>query len=258
MYPYTAGATGLTSVLPPWASADGKLFDNLADPAMRRKLKAEMAKSETDWENMGLLAGPEGILISRLNKPENEAFAGKRLNEIARMQNKDWRDAAMDLILTERSRVETTYFMMSEENVRLQLQQPWMTIGTDAGGVDPEEMKGRLVHPRAYGSYPKILGRYVREEKLLTLEDAVRKMTSLAARRLSIRDRGLLPEGLFADVVVFNPDTVIDRATYEDPNQLSAGVEHVFVNGVAVVKAGRVTGAKPGVALRGPGWSGVQ
>ena len=254
MYPYTAGATGLTSVLPPWAAADGKLFDNLADPKVREKLKAEMAMADTDWENMGLLAGPEGILISRLNKPENQAFAGKRLNEIALMRKKDWRDAAMDLILTEHSRVETTYFMMSEENVRLQLQQPWMTIGTDAGGVDPEEMKGRLVHPRAYGSYPKILGRYVREEKLLTLEDAVRKMTSLAARRLSIRDRGLLQEGLIADIAVFNPDTIIDLATYENPNRISVGVEHVFVNGVAVVKAGKVTHAKPGVALRGPGW----
>jgi dihydroorotase/N-acyl-D-amino-acid deacylase len=254
MYPYTAGATGLTSVLPPWASADGKLFDNLADPQVRAKLKIEMAMPETDWENMGQLAGPEAILISRLNKPENQAFAGKRLSEIARMQNKDWRDAAMDLILTERSRVETTYFLMSEENVKLQLQQPWMAIGTDAGGVDPEEMKGRLVHPRAYGSFPKILGLYVREQKVVELEDAVRKMTSSVTRRLSIRDRGLLQEGLFADIAVFNPDTIIDRATYEDPNQLSVGVEHVFVNGVAVVKDGRVTGAKPGVALRGPGW----
>ena len=195
---------------------------------------------------MGQLAGPEGILISRLNKPENQPFAGKRLSEIARMQNKDWRDAAMDLILTERSRVETTYFLMSEENVRLQLQQPWMTIGTDASGV---------VHPRAYGSFPKILGRYVRDEKVVGLEDTVRKMTSSVTRRLSIRDRGLLQEGLFADIAVFNPETIIDRATYEDPNQLSAGVEYVFVNGVAVVSGGKVTGAKPGVALRGPGWT---
>jgi len=254
MYPYTAGATGLTSVLPPWASADGKLFENLADPQVRAKLKTEMAMPETDWENMGQLAGPEAILISRLNKPENQAFAGKRLSEIARMQNKDWRDAAMDLILTERSRVETTYFLMSEENVKLQLQQPWMAIGTDAGGVDPEEMKGRLVHPRAYGSFPKVLGLYVREQKVVELEDAVRKMTSSVTRRLSIRDRGLLQEGLFADIAVFNPDTIIDRATYEDPNQFSVGVEHVFVNGVAVVKDGKVTGSKPGVALRGPGW----
>jgi len=254
MYPYTAGATGLTSVLPPWASADGKLFDNLADAKIRLKLKAEMAQPRTAWENMGQLAGPEGILISRLNKPENAAFAGKRLSEIAAMRHKDWRDAAMDLILSEHTRVETIYFMMSEENVKLQLRQPWMKIGTDATGVDPEQMKGRLVHPRAYGTFPRILGRYVREEKVVPLEDTIRKMTSSVTRRLSIRDRGLLQEGLFADIAVFNPDTIIDRATYENPNQLSLGVEHVFVNGVAVVKDGKVTGAQPGVALRGPGW----
>ncbi len=254
MYPYTAGATGLTSVLPPWASADGKLFDNLADARIRLKLKAEMAQPRTAWENMGQLAGPEAILISRLNKPENAAFAGKRLSEIAAMQHKDWRDAAMDLILSEHTRVETIYFMMSEENVKLQLRQPWMKIGTDAAGVDPEQMKGRLVHPRAYGSFPRILGRYVREEKIVALEDTVRKMTSSVTRRLSIRDRGLLQEGLFADITVFNPDTIIDRATYEDPNQLSVGIEHVFVNGVAVVEDAKVTGAHPGVALRGPGW----
>jgi len=255
MYPYTAGATGLTSVLPPWAAANGKLFDNLADAKMRLKMKAEMAQPKTDWENMGQLAGPEGILVSRLNKPENAAFAGKRLSEIARMRHKDWRDAAMDLILSEHTRVETTYFMMSEANVKLQLQQSWMKIGTDATGVDPEEMKGRLVHPRAYGSFPRILGRYVREEKIVPLEDTVRKMTSSVTRRLSIRDRGLLQEGMLADITVFDPNTILDRATYEDPNQLSVGIEHVFVNGVAVVKDGKVTGAQPGVALRGPGYS---
>jgi N-acyl-D-amino-acid deacylase len=254
MYPYTAGATGLTSVLPPWASADGKLFDNLADPQVREKLKVEMAKSDTDWENLGQLAGAEGILVVGLSKPENQAFAGKRLSEIASMQHKDCRDAAMDLILSEHTRVGTIYFLMSEDNVKLQLQQPWMVIGTDGGGTDPEEMKGRLVPPRVYGTFARILGRYVRDEKVLGMEDAVRKMTSGVTRRLNIRGRGLLQEGLFADVAVFNPDTVIDLATYENPNQLSVGVEHVFVNGVAVVKSGKVTGAQPGVALRGPGW----
>jgi N-acyl-D-amino-acid deacylase len=254
MYPYTAGATGLTSVLPPWASADGKLFDNLADPQVREKLKIEMAKSETDWENMGQLAGAEGILVIGLSKPENQAYAGKRLSEIATMQNKDWRDAAMDLILSEHTRVGTIYFLMSEENLKLQMREPWMTIATDGGGADPEEMKGRLVPPRVYGTFARVLGRYVREEHVVGLEDAVRKMTSSVTRRLSIRERGLLQEGMFADIAVFNPDTVMDLATYENPNQLSIGVEHVFVNGVAVVKAGKVTGAQPGVALRGPGW----
>lgn len=256
MYPYIAGATGLTAVLPPWTAENGKLFENLADPATRERIKREMAQEKTDWENMGQLAGPEGILILKLDKPENQKYAGKRLNEIAAMMGKDWRDAAMDLILSEHTRVGTMYFLMNEDNVKLQLQQPWIKFGMDATGVDPEKMKGQLTHPRAYGTFPRILGLYVRDEKVLPLEDAIRKMTSAATRRLGIRDRGILQEGLFADIAVFNPDTIADRATYENPNQLSMGVEYVFVNGVAVVKGGKVTGAKPGVALRGPGYRG--
>ncbi|MGA3241272.1 MAG: D-aminoacylase [Bryobacteraceae bacterium] len=254
MYPYTAGATGLTSVLPPWTAQDGKLLDNLADPAIRERIKREMAQEKTDWENMGQLAGPENILIVGVKQPDNQKYAGKRLNEIAMMRNKDWRDAAMDLILTERTRVDTIYFLMSEDNIKLQLRQPWIKFGIDGRGVDPEEMKGVLTHPRAYGTFPRVLGLYVRDEKVLPLEDAIRKMTSAATRRLGIHDRGLLQEGLFADIAVFNPDTITDHATFEDPNQLSTGVEYVFVNGVAVVKAGKVTGEKPGLALHGPGY----
>jgi dihydroorotase/N-acyl-D-amino-acid deacylase len=254
MYPYTAGATGLTSVLPPWIAENGKLFDNLADPALRERIKREMAQEKTDWENLGQLAGPDGILITRLMQPDNQKYAGKRLNEIASMMGKDWRDAAMDLILSERRRVETMYFLMSEDNIQLQLRQPWIQFGIDGPGVDPEQMKGALVHPRVYGTFTRVLGLYVREQKVLPLEDAVRKMTSAAARRLGIHERGILQEGFYADIAVFNPDTVIDRATYENPNQLSAGVEDVFVNGAAVVRDGKVTGEKPGVALRGPGY----
>ncbi|HZS53528.1 MAG TPA: D-aminoacylase [Bryobacteraceae bacterium] len=254
MYPYVAGATGLTAVLPPWTAENGKLFENLADPATRERIKREMAQEKTDWENLGQLAGPEGILVLKLDKPENQKYVGKRMNEIASMMGKDWRDAAMDLILSERTRVATMYFLMSEDNIKLQLRQPWIKFGLDAAGVDPEKMKNQLAHPRAYGTFPRILGLYVREEKVLPLEDAVRKMTSAATRRLGIRDRGILQDGFFADIAVFNPDTVIDRSTYENPNQLSRGVEYVFVNGVAVVKDGKVTGAKPGVALRGPGY----
>ena len=254
MYPYTAGATGLTSVLPPWTAQDGKLFDNLANPATRERIKREMAQEKTDWENLGQLAGPEGILITGLKQPENQKYAGKRMNEIAAMMNKDWRDAAMDLIVSEHRRVDTIYFLMSEDNVQLQLRQPWIKFGIDGPGVDPEEMKGVLTHPRVYGTFPRVLGLYVREKKVLPLEDAVRKMTSAATRRLGIRDRGILQEGFFADIAVFNPDTVIDHSTFENPNQLSTGVEYVFVNGIAVVKGGKVTGQKPGVALRGPGY----
>jgi N-acyl-D-amino-acid deacylase len=252
MYPYTAGATGLTAVLPPWTAADGKLFDNLADPKVRVRIRAEMQSDTTEWENMGQLAGPEGVLIVGIEKEENKQYLGKRLSEIAAMTKKDWMDAAMDLILSERRRVETVYFMMSEDNVKLQLRQPWIKIGTDAAGLDPESAKG-MAHPRSYGTYPRILGKYVREENVLSIEEAVRKMTSAVARRLSIPDRGLLQEGLWADVVVFDPRTIIDHATYEQPHQLSTGVRYVFVNGVAVIRDGKHTGALPGQIVRGPG-----
>lgn len=253
MYPYTAGATGLTSCFPPWSAADGKLFDNLASPAVRQKIRAEALSDKTDWENLCKLSTPEGVLVLGLNKPENKQYAGKRLSEIARAMNKDFVDAAMDLVLSERQRIGTVYFMMSEENVRRQLQLPWIKIGTDAGGPNPET--NTLVHPRSYGTYTRILGKYVREEKILTLEEAIRRMTSAVATRLSIKDRGLLREGLFADLVLFNPDTVIDKATFEQPNQVSAGVEHVFVNGREVWAGGRHTGAKPGAIVRGPGYA---
>jgi dihydroorotase/N-acyl-D-amino-acid deacylase len=254
MYPYVAGSTGLTACLPPWTAADGKLFDNLADPKIRARIKAEIKSDKTDWENMGQLAGPEGILIVGVEQPANRIYTGKRLSEIAALQHKDWMDAAMDLILSEHRRVETIYFMMKEDNVKLQLQQPWIKIGTDAAGLDPADTKN-LAHPRSYGTYPRILGKYVRDEHVITLEDAVRKMSSAVARRLSIQDRGLLQEGLYADIAVFNPATIIDRATFEQPHQVSVGVKYVFVNGVEVVKEGRHTGAKPGRIVRGPGYS---
>jgi N-acyl-D-amino-acid deacylase len=253
MYPYTAGATGLTSCLPPSYSAEGKLFDNLASADIRAKIHQEVAHPTSEWENLCELASPEGVLITNLRKPENQQYIGKRLAEIARMKNADYLDAAMDLILSEHSRVETTYFLMSEDNVKLQLRQPWMKIGTDAGGPDPDSVRA-LVHPRTFGNYPRILGLYVRDEKVIPLEDAVRKMTSAVATRLAIHDRGLLKPGMYADVVVFDPATVADRATYEQPKQLSVGVRDVWVNGVQVLRDGKHTGATPGRALRGPGY----
>ena len=253
MYPYTAGATGLTACFPPWTAADGKLFENLADPNVRAKIRAEMAEPFTEWENMGQLAGPENILIVALNQPDNRALGGKRLSEIAKAQNKDWRDAAMDLVLTEHRRVETIYFLMNADNLALQLKQPWIKIGTDSVGVNPENARD-LAHPRSYGTFPRILGEFVREKKVMPLEEAVRKMTSATARRLSIADRGLLQAGLFADLVVFDAAAVADRATYEQPHQLPSGIKWVIVNGTVVMKDGAHTGAKPGRALRGPGY----
>jgi dihydroorotase/N-acyl-D-amino-acid deacylase len=254
MYPYTAGATGLTACFPPWTAADGKLFENLADPAIRARIRAEMAEPVTEWENMGQLGGPENILIVATNQPQNQAFAGKRLSEIAKLQGKDWRDAAMDLVLSEHRRVETIYFLMSEDNLALQLKLPWIKIGTDSVGMNPESAK-ELAHPRSYGTFPKILGEFVREKKIMPLEEAVRKMTSATARRLSIPDRGLLQAGMFADVVIFDAETIGDRATYEKPHQMPSGIKYVIVNGTVVMKDGVHTGAKPGKAVRGPGWS---
>jgi len=253
MYPYVAGGTGLSSCLPPWAAADDKLLDNLRDPAMRSRIRAEVLQQATDWENLCQLATPDGVLVLGLLKPEHRAHVGKRLSDIAAAMGKDWLETVMDLLLSEEQRIGTIYFMMSEDNVSLQLRQPWIKFGTDAGGADPDSARG-LTHPRAYGTYPRILGKYVRDEGVLSLEDAVRKATSAVATRLSIQDRGLLREGFFADVVVFDPAAVADRATFERPHQLSAGVRDVFVNGVSVVRGGRHTGAKPGRVVRGPGY----
>lgn len=253
MYTYIAGSTGLAACLPPWASADGKLQDNLKDPEMRVKIHDEILDQKTEWENLGQLATPENVLILGLHKEENRQYAGKRLSEIAAGMGKDWVDAAIDLLLSEGQDIGTIYFMMKEDNLALQMQQPWIKFGTDAGGHDPEKTKV-LVHPRAYGTFTRILGKYVRDERVLSLEDAIRKMSSAVADRLFIKDRGLLCEGYYADIAIFDPDTVADRATFENPHQPSSGMHHVFVNGVAVVKDGKHTGAKPGRIVRGPGY----
>lgn len=252
MYPYPAGGTGLTSCLPPAAQEDNRLFARLRDPAERARIRAEIERPTSAWENLCELAGPERVLIARLGADSLKHFSGQRLSEIAAARGTDWIETAFTLIGAEGNRVETMYFLMSEENVALNLQQPWMKIGTDAGGPNPATSAG-LVHPRAYGTFPRILGRYVRDEGVLPLEDAVRKMTSATARRLGITDRGILAPGMFADVVIFDPATVADHATFEDPHQVSAGIIATYVNGVAVWRNGEHTGAKPGRALRGPG-----
>ncbi len=220
---------------------------------MRSRIKQEILYQTGDWENLCALSTPEGVLILGVNKPENASYRGQRLAAIAQSQGKHWVDAAMDLVLSERQRVGTIYFMMSDENVALQMQQPWIKFGTDAGGFDPTRARG-LTHPRAYGTVPRILGRYVREQRVIRLEDAVRKASSAVATRLHLQDRGLLREGMYADIVVFDPQTIIDVATFPEPHQLSRGMHHVFVNGVAVVRDGQHTGAKPGQIVRGPGY----
>ena len=254
MYPYPAGGTGLSACLPPWASADGKLFENLANPAVRARIRAEIEHQTFAWESLCDLATSDGVLITELKHPSLAKYGGQRLGAIAKAMGTDWIETAMDLIVTEHTRVETLFFLMSEENVRLNLRQPWIKIGTDASGLDPDSATG-LAHPRSYGTYPRILGRYVRDERVLTLEEAIRKFTSAVATRMNITDRGLLRPGMFADVTVFDPATIAERATFEKPHQLSVGVRHVLVNGVAVLRDSRHTGAKPGRALRSASWA---
>ena len=253
MYPYAGASTSLAACLPPSASEGGNLDARLRGPETRREIADEIRRGSDEWENLCELAGPEGVLLLGLREPENERWVGARLADVAEARGTDWVDAMIDLVLSEEGRIGTIYFLMSEENVRFQLRQPWMKFGTDAGGVNPRAGLGR-VHPRAYGTFPRILGRYVREEGVLPLEEAVRKSTSAVATRLSIEDRGQLTPGFHADVVVFDPATVGDRATYEEPHQVSTGIRHVLVNGVPVIRDGEHTGARPGRIVRGPGY----
>lgn len=247
MYPYAASGTGLTAILPPWADADGRLYQNLADPAMRAKIRAEVLAPSGDWEAMAHNTTPAGVMPIGFHKPEHQPYVGRRLSEIADMRGQHWVDAALDLLAAEGQRISTIYFSMDEENVRMQLRLPWITVATDAGGHDPATAAAvGPVHPRGYGTYPRVLGRYVRDEGLLTLEEAVRKMSSAVADRLGLRERGLLRAGCYADVVVFDPATVGDRATFERPHQLSVGVRDVWVNGARTLAGGAHTGAKAG------------
>jgi N-acyl-D-amino-acid deacylase len=255
MYPYVAAGTGLASCLPPWADADGKLWENLRDPAARARIREAMVTPAIDWENLGASSGPEGVVLAGLLKEEHLPYRGRSLAAAAADRGQEWVDSALDLLEVEGHNVFCFYFDMSEENLRLQMAQPWIKFSTDAGGVDPERLgEIGLLHPRGFGTYTRVLGHYVREEGVLLLEDAIRKMTSSVADRLSLRDRGLLRRGMKADVVVFNPETVADRATFADPHQLSTGIRDVWVNGTAVLREGGHTGAMPGRRVHGPGY----
>ena len=250
MYPYVAGGTGLGAVFPPWASEGGRLVERLSDPEQFARIKAEVLSEDTEWENLAGASGPQNIRVSGMRDEGLRGYNGSRLSEIADAEGEHWVDMAADIV--KRGGAGMVIFMMSEENVKLQLQQPWIKFGTDAAGIDPENARG-LTHPRAYGTFPRILGKYVRDEGVLLLEEAVRKASSAVATRLGIQGRGVLREGMYADLVIFDPETIADRATFEEPHQLSVGMRDVLVNGVLVVRDGTHTGAKPGRALRGPG-----
>jgi N-acyl-D-aspartate/D-glutamate deacylase len=244
MYPYTGCGTNITVLVPNWAAEGGKLYENVR--TQRARIRAEMAVPNA-WN-----ADPDCILPSGLLRPENQKYVGQTLGQIARSRGQEWPDTVIDLLLSEQQGIFTMYLLMSEENVRTQLKLPWLCVSTDAGACDPE-LKRNPVHPRAYGTYTRVLGKYARDEKLLTLEDAVRKMTFAVAARLSLRERGLLSVGNFADVVVFDPATVADRATFTDTHRLSVGVRDVWVNGKRVLKGGTHTGAMAGRIVDGPG-----
>ena len=246
MYPYAASGNGLSSCFPDWIAEGGNLLPNLRDAATRARLVADMKKSGSCDPSRSSHA------VIGFSRPELKKYEGWRIDAIMRDMNLDAPNTVIELVLAENDHLGKINFSMTEENVAMQLKRPWVVIGSDAGGLDPDSATG-LTHPRAYGTFARILGKYVRTDSTLTLEDAVRKMTSATAARLELRDRGLLLEGMFADVVVFDPATIIDVATFDKPHQLSRGVAHVFVNGVAVVSDGRHTGATPGRVVYGPG-----
>lgn len=258
IYPYIAGSTALSACLPPWALEGGteKMLERLRDPQTRKRLKTEISQEQTEWENIYLgSGGPAGVLIGSVVNRELESLQGKRISEIAEQQKKDPLDAVFDLILADHGQTGAIYFMMSEDDMRAAMKSPFVSFCTDSGSRATDgPLAGSKSHPRGWGSYPRILGRYVREEKLLTLEAAIHKMTGAPAARVGLKERGLVKEGMFADVVVFDPATVIDQATFESPNQYPVGIEYVLVNGKVSVDKGQRTGVLSGRVLRGPGF----
>ena len=257
MYTYTAAGTGLDACLPPWTEDGGypELFKRLRDPATREKIAAEVSKDTDEWENLYIGAGsPNKILLVGFKSDKLKPLTGKSLAEVAKMRGKDPITTIMDLIAEDESRIGTIYFLMSEENVKKELAKPWISFGSDEASQAPEGVFLKSnPHPRAYGNFARVLGKYVREEKVIPMTEAVRRLSGLPATNLGLDHRGFLKEGMFADVVVFDPATIADQATFEKPHQYAVGMKHVFVNGVQVLKDGEHTGAKPGRALSGPG-----
>jgi N-acyl-D-amino-acid deacylase len=261
MYTYTAGATGLDAAMPPWVQEGGHRawVARLRDPATRARVRHEMATPTDAWENLLLMSGPEGALLVGFTNPALRHLTGKTLADVAAARGQSPEDAAMDLVVEDDSRVGTAYFMMSEENVRRQMGLPWVSFGSDAASLAPEGVfLNRNPHPRAYGTFARVLGKYARDEGLLSVEEAVRRLAALPAENLRLDWRGRLLPGYFADVVVFDPTAVQDHATFREPHRYATGMRHVFVHGVRVLADGEHTGATPGRVVRGPGWRGRQ
>jgi N-acyl-D-amino-acid deacylase len=260
MYTYTAGATGLDAAMPPWVQEGGleDWIERLKDPATREVVRREMSSLTDEWENLYYAAGSsENILLVGFKNDSLKPLTGKSLAEVAAMRGTSPEETAMDLVIQDDSRVGTVYFLMSEENVKRQIALPWVSFGSDAGSLAPEGVFLRSnPHPRAYGNVARLLGKYVRDETVIPLEEAVRRLTSLPATNLRLDRRGALENGYVADIVVFDPATVRDHAEFDDPHHLATGVQHVFVNGEPVLRDGEHTGRTPGRVVRGPGWTG--
>jgi N-acyl-D-amino-acid deacylase len=260
MYTYTAGATGLDAAMPPWVQEGGlrEWIGRLRDPAIRERVVREMRTPTDEWESLYLLSGsPDRVLLVAFKQDSLKYLTGKTLQEVARMRGTSPEETAMNLVIADDSRVGTVYFLMSEDNVKKQIALPWVSFGSDAGSIAPEGVFVKSnPHPRAYGNFARLLGKYVREERVIPLEEAVRRLTSLPASNLRIRERGWLRPGNYADVVVFDADSIADHATFEQPHQYATGMKHVFVNGEQVLRDGEHTGATPGRVVRGPGWKG--
>ena len=258
-YAYTAWSNSFSAFIPPWAhdGGDAKLIQRLKDPAMRARIRKEMTTPGGGWDNEWQeIPGPEAILVCVVQNPSLHALQGKTIADIAKMWNEDAIDTIFDLLIKDEAFTSVAVFAMSEPDVALALEQPWVSIDNDSQGTSPEGLLGREhPHPRAYGTFPRILRKYVREEHKLRLEEAIRKMTALPAQRMRLTDRGVLKRGMWADIVVFDPATIRDRATFEEPNQLSEGMQYVLVNGAAVIDGGKQTSALPGKVLRGPGFT---
>ena len=257
-YAYTAWYNSMSAFIPPWAhdGGDAKLIERLKDPSTRERIRKELLTPSTAWDNEWQeIPGPESVMIGVVQNPKLVAFQGKRLSDVAKAWNKDPIDALFDLLIEDNAFTECAVFGMSEDDVSLVLQQPWVSFDNDSSGTAPDGLLGtQHPHPRAYGTFPRVLRKYVREEKKLTLEDAIRKFSALPAQRMRLTERGVLKQNMWADIVIFDPATIRDLATFDNPNQLSQGMEYVLVNGVPVVDQGKMTGAHPGKVLRGPGY----
>ena len=257
-YAYTAWFNSMSAFVPPWVhdGGDEKMIERLKDPVTRAKIRKDLETPSKSWDNeWDEISGPQDVMIGVVQNPSLKQFQGKRLTDVAKTWNKDPMDALFDLLIEDKGFTSCAVFGMSEPDVALALQQPWVSVDNDSSGTSPDGiLGGEHPHPRAYGTFPRILRKYVREEKKLTLEDAIRKFSALPAQRMRFTDRGVLKQGMWADITIFDPETIRDLATFDNPNQLSQGMEFVLVNGVPVIDNGKMTGALPGKVLRGEGY----